>query len=359
MKRRKFLMAAMGGAGTAIAAPAIAQSEPTIRWRMPASFPKSLDTIYGGAELIADRVSKLTDGKFQIRPYAAGEIVPALQVLDAVQNNTVECGYTAGFYYIGKSPALVFDTGVPFGLTPRQHNAWIYRGGGLELTRKVYASFNVISFPAANTGAQMGGWFRKEIKAVDDLKGLRMRAAGFLGQVLEKLGVVPQQIPASDVYLALEKGTIDAVEWVGPYDDEKLGLHKVAKFYYAPGVLELGASVSLLVNNDVWSKLPPAYQEAIQSACRESNLEVLAHYDSLNTAALRRLIGNGVKLSYWSTDIMKAMQKATTEVMNENARKDPQFKEVYTSWKAFRDDQHLWMSVNDGGAERFLYANRG
>jgi TRAP-type mannitol/chloroaromatic compound transport system substrate-binding protein len=281
-------------AASALAAPAIAQSTPpVVRWRMQSSFPKSLDTVFGGATYLAQRVSKLTEGRFEIQPFAAGEIVGGLQVLDAVQNGTIDCGHTAGFYYLGKSPALVFDTGVPFGMTPRQHTAWMRYGGGLELMREMYAPFGVIQFPAGNTGAQMGGWFRKEIKTVDDLRGLRMRAAGFLGTVFAKLGVVVQQIPAGDIYPALERGVLDAVEWVGPYDDEKLGFNKIASFYYGPGVMELGASIAMIVGTAKWNELPPLYKEAFETACADANQDMLAKYDAYNVQALRRLVGAG------------------------------------------------------------------
>lgn len=362
MNRRHLLVAsaaAGAAAATVIAAPSVAQSLPQVRWRMPTSFPKSLDTVHGAAETIAKRVEALTEGKFQIRVFAAGEIVPPLQVLDIVQNETVECGYTAGFYYIGKNPALAFDTGIPFGLTPRQHSAWMYEAGGLELMRSVYADFNVISFPAGNTGAQMGGWFRRQIRTVEDFKGLRIRAAGMLGHIYGRLGAVAQQIPGSDVYLALEKGVLDAVEWVGPYDDEKLGFQKVATYYYGPGVLELGASLGFIVGTKAWEKLPSQYQEALRLACREAESGLLAQYDARNVPALRRLIAGGAKLSSWSGDIMKAMQAASRDMLQEFAAKDATFKRVYDQWRPFRDDQHLWLAINDGAAETFLYSNRG
>jgi len=241
MKRRKFITtAAIGGVSAAALAsslpkPAIAQSQPEIKWRLASSFPKSLDTLFGGAEQIAKRVSDATDGKFQIRPFAAGEIVPALQVLDAVQNNTVELGHTASYYYVGKDPTFSFDCTMPFGFNTRQQNAWMLHGGGTQLLRDFFKDYNVYNIPAGNTGSQMGGWYRKEIKTVDDLKGLKFRIGGWAGSVLTKLGVVPQQIAGGDIYPALEKGTIDAAEWVGPYDDEKLGFYKVAKYYYYPG----------------------------------------------------------------------------------------------------------------------------
>src|SRR5690606_9501078 len=266
MQRRRFLTLA-GAGGALLSAPVVAQEAPTINWRMPSSFPRSLDTVWGAAEYLTERVSVLTDGKFTIRPFSAGELVPPLQVLDAVQNGTTECGHTAGFYYLGKEPALVFDTGVPFGLTPRQHTAWLLHGGGGDLVDELYARFNALSIPCGNTGAQMGGWFRKEIKTTEDLKGLRIRTPGLLSMVYEKLGSIPQQVAGSDIYPSLEKGALDAVEFVGPYDDEKLGFAKVASYYYGPGVLELGASLSLTINRDSWAKLPPRYQEALRAAC--------------------------------------------------------------------------------------------
>lgn len=359
MKRRDLITGAGAAAASALAAPALAQSAPpVVRWRMQSSFPKALDTVFGGATYLAQRVSKLTEGRFEIQPFAAGEIVGGLQVLDAVQNGTIDCGHTAGFYYLGKSPALVFDTGVPFGMTPRQHTAWMRYGGGLELMREMYAPFGVIQFPAGNTGAQMGGWFRKEIKTVDDLKGLRMRAAGFLGTVFSKLGVVVQQIPAGDLYPALERGVLDAVEWVGPYDDEKLGFNKIASFYYGPGVMELGASIAAIVATAKWNELPQLYKEAFETACADANQDMLAKYDAYNVQALRRLVGAGVQLRFWSNDVMKALQVATNESFAETAARDESFKKVHAAWKAFRDEQLLWSSVNDGAAAQFLNTNR-
>jgi TRAP-type mannitol/chloroaromatic compound transport system substrate-binding protein len=232
MKRREFLKAAgVGMTASAIAAPAIAQSMPELKWRLTASWPKSLDTLYGGCECFAKRVSEITDNKFQIQVFAAGELVPGLQVLDAVQNGTVEMGNTALYYYWGKDPAFTFGTALPFGLNARQMNSWLRFGGGADLLNDLLKNFNCTGVAAANTGAQMGGWFRKEIRSVDDLKGLKMRIGGFAGTILAKVGAVPQQLAAGDIYPALEKGTLDACEWVGPYDDEKLGFYKVAKYY--------------------------------------------------------------------------------------------------------------------------------
>lgn len=357
MQRRTFLTAAGAGAAT-LAAPAIAQESPTLQWRMPSSFPRSLDTVWGAAEVIGQRLAALTDNKFTIRGFPAGEIVPPLQVLDAVQNGTTQCGHTAGFYYLGKEPALAFDTGVPFGLTPRQHVSWLMYGGGMELMNELYGGFNVVQIPCGNTGAQMGGWFRKPIETVEDLKGLRIRTPGLLSMVYQKLGAIPQQIAGSDIYPSLEKGSLDAVEFVGPYDDEKLGFAKVAQYYYGPGVMELGANLCFIVNRDEWEKLPPRYQAALRAACSEAATDLLAKYDARNIPALRKLVGQGVKLQSWPVPVMNAMQAATKEVLQEYAAKDAKFAKVYENWTAFRSDQLLWASVNDGAAENFLMSTR-
>src|SRR5437763_6867875 len=270
MKRRDFIkvtgIGVAGGAAT-IAAPAIAQSMPEIKWRMPTSWPKSLDTLYGAAEMMAKMVGEATDGKFTIQPFAGGEIVPGLQVVDAVQNGTVEIGHTASYYYFGKDPTFAFGTSVAFGPNARLNQGWFTLGGGKEALNEFYKKYNTMALLAGNTGCQMGGWFRKEINTVDDLKGLKMRIGGFPGRVLQKFGVIPQQIAAGDIYPALEKGTIDAAEWVGPYDDEKLGFYKVAKYMHIPGVLELEANTGLYVNKSKWAELPVAYQAMLRAGC--------------------------------------------------------------------------------------------
>src|ERR1700681_2582596 len=278
MKRRDFIkVTGIGVAGAAtMAAPAIAQSMPEIKWRMTTSWPKSLDTLHGGAEVLAKAVGEATDNKFQIQVFAAGELVPGLQVLDAVQNGTVQAGHTAPYYYWGKDPAFALDTAVPFSLNARQTNAWQIFGGGLELFRDFYKGYNIYNIPAGNTGAQMGGWYRKEMKSVADWKGLKMRIGGYAGKVIEKLGAVPQQIAGGDIYPALEKGTIDAAEWVGPYDDEKLGFNKVAKYYYYPGWWEGGPQLSAFFNLAEWGKLPKEYQNIVEAACWEANTWMLA-----------------------------------------------------------------------------------
>ncbi|MES2563782.1 MAG: TRAP transporter substrate-binding protein [Pseudomonadota bacterium] len=359
MKRRAFIRSAgVGMTGAALAAPAIAQSPPQIRWRMASSFPKSLDTLYGTAEMIAGRVSRLTEGRFEIRVFAAGEIVPALQVFDAVQNGTVECGQTASYYYIGKNPALAFDTALPFGMNARQQNAWMYHGGGLQLTRELFSAYNIVNFPCGNTGTQMAGWYRKEIRSVTDLKGLKMRVAGLAGQILQRLGVVPQQIGGGEIYAALEKGTIDAAEWVGPYDDEKLGFHKVAKYYYYPGWWEGSAQLSLYVNAKQFASLPRPYQEALEVACVEANINMLARYDARNTEALRKLVGAGAQLRAFPRSVMEACYKVAQDIYAELGAKSPEFKKIYASWDPFRDNQYLWFRVAENTFDNFVYSIR-
>jgi TRAP-type mannitol/chloroaromatic compound transport system substrate-binding protein len=362
MDRRRFVTAtAMGGAVLGAAAsvlpkPAIAQALPEVKWRMPSSFPKSLATLYGGAEYFAQQVAAMTDGKFQITPFAAGEIVPALQVLDAVQNGTVEIGQTAPYYYIGKDPTFAFGSTVPFGFNARQQQAWIQHGGGLELMNELLKDYNIIGQFAGNTGAQMGGWFRKEIKTPDDIKGLKFRIAGLAGSVIAKMGGVPQQIGGGDIYPALEKGTIDAAEWVGPYDDEKLGFYKIAKYYYYPGWWEGNAQLWMLFNLQKYNELPKAYQAVLNAACMASNNWMQAKYDAENPVALRRLVANGTELRPFSREIMQAAYKASFEVYDEIAAKNPRFKKVYENWKAFRADEYLWFRVAENPFENFVYS---
>jgi len=353
--RRKLAPAAASLAAVA-ASPAFGQTtSENIKWRLTSSFPKSLDTLYGASDTIARVVGEMTDGKFVLTPFGAGEIVPALQVLDAVQNNTVECGHTYTGYYIGKNPALIFDGSLPFGLTPRMQNAWLMFGGGRKLMDDIYDGFNVVALPAGNTGGQMFGWFRKELKTVDDFKGLKMRTAGFGGKVLAKLGVVPQQIAAGDIYPALERGTIDACEWVGPYDDEKLGFSKVAKYYYTPGVMELEAINQLVVSKQAWGSLPPRYQAILRYACNYAMTEMLAAYDAKNAAAIARLVAAGTQLVALPDAVIKALRVALEAVLDEEAAANEQFKKVLTNWRQFRNEQHRWFNIADTRAEFAVY----
>ena len=355
MQRRSFLKnTGMAGILAAGSAPAFAQGSPTVKWRCASSFPKSLDTIYGAAETAAKTVSDITGGKFQIQVFAAGEIVPGLQVADAVQNGTVECGHTAPYYYIGKDPTFAFGTAIPFGLNQRQFDAWWYHGQGKELYNEFLKEYNITSILCGNTGAQMGGWYRKEIKTVDDLKGLKMRIGGFAGQVLAKLGVVPQQLAGGDIYPALEKGTIDSAEWVGPYDDEKLGFNKVAKFYYYPGWWEGGPALHYFCNTPKYNELPADYKAALAAGCAEGNTWMMAKYDAQNPAALRKLVAGGTQLRPFPKAVMDACYKAAMERYAEENAKNPKWKKIYDNYTAFQREQVLWFRVCENTYDNYM-----
>ena len=359
MKRRQFLQAAgMGLAASAVAAPAIAQSSPEVKWRLTASWPKSLDTLYGGCEYFSKRVAEITDNKFQIQVFAAGEIVPGLQVLDAVQNGTVEMGNTAMYYYFGKNAAFTFGTALPFGVNARQMISWVRHSGGEELLNALLKDFNCIGFAAANTGAQMGGWFRKEINTVDDLKGLKFRVGGFAGTILSKVGTVPQQLAAGDIYPALEKGALDAAEWVGPYDDEKLGFVKVAKYYYYPGWWEGCGQAHNIMNMAKWNELPKPYQSAVITASGDAWGWVIGRYDNLNPAALKRLLAGGAQLRAFPQDVMEACYKAANDVYAELSKTNPMFKKMLDSLVPFRSDSYLWSQVAEMGFDNFMVRMR-
>jgi TRAP-type mannitol/chloroaromatic compound transport system substrate-binding protein len=346
MERRNFIKtAAVAGAATAVAAPAIAQSAPELKWRMTSSFPKSLDAIYGAGEIFAKAVAEMTDNKFQIQVFAAGEIIPGLQALQAVRDGTVELCSTCSYYYVGIDPTFAIGTAVPFGLNARMQDAWMYQAGGIELMNEFYAKHKVYGLPAGNTGCQMGGWFRKEIKTPADINGLKMRIGGFAGQVLTKLGAVPQMIAGGDIYPALEKGTIDAAEWVGPYDDQKLGFNKVAPYYYYPGWWEGGAYIHHFFNIDKWNSLPKSYQSILSTASSMAKTWMQSRYDAYNPKALKELAAAGTQFRGFTADTLDACYKASNEVYTETYAKNPDFKKIHENMVAFRGDQYLWWQV--------------
>jgi TRAP-type mannitol/chloroaromatic compound transport system substrate-binding protein len=355
MKRREFLKAAGAGvAASAVAMPAIAQSMPETKWRLASSFPKSLDTLYGGAETFAKAVAEATDNKFQIQVFAAGEIVPAFQVADAVQNSQVEMCHTASYYFIGKDLTFALPCSVPFGPNARMQNAWQYHHGGIETMNDFFKKYNIYGLPAGNTGAQMGGWFRKEIKEVSDLNGLKFRMGGVAGRVLAKLGAVGQQIPGGEIYQALERGTIDGAEWVGPYDDEKLGLFKVAPFYYYPGWWEGGTQVHAFINLDKWNQLTPTYRSIVRTAADMTNVWMQAKYDAGNPPALRRLISQNTQLRLFPTPVMDACLKASLELYAEESAKNPDFKKIWENLLAFRNAGYDWWQVAEFNYDNYM-----
>nr|WP_280114161.1 twin-arginine translocation signal domain-containing protein [Bosea sp. LC85] len=347
MKRRTFLKGAGVGAAAGIASPAIAQGTPSVTWRLASSYPKSLDTLYGACTHLSEAVAAVTDGKFKIQVFATGEIVPALQVADAVTTGTVEMGHSGSYFYSGKDTAFAFGTVIPWGPNSRQMQAWLFHAGGLELLNEFYAKFNIYNLPAGNTGAQMGGWFRKEIKSAADLQGLKMRIGGLGGNVLQKLGVVPQQLGAGDIYPALERGVLDAVEFVGPYDDEKLGFAKVAPYYYYPGFWDGSAELSFFINLEKWNSLPPAYQKVLRTCAMAAGHDMQAKYDALNPAALKRLIAGGAQLRPLPNDILKASYKITKDLYAEMSAANPNFKKIYDHLWAFQQDSLRYWSISD------------
>jgi TRAP-type mannitol/chloroaromatic compound transport system substrate-binding protein len=336
MDRRSFIkkagVAGIGGAAaTVLAAPAIAQTTPKINWRLASSFPKSLDTIYGGAEVLSKYVSEATDGNFQIQVFAAGEIVPGLQAADAASAGTVEAAHTVSYYYWGKDPVWALGAAVPFALNARGMNAWQYHGGGIDMFNEFLATQGLVG-----------------------LSGLKMRIGGFAGKVVEKLGVVPQQIAGGDIYPSLEKGTIDAAEWVGPYDDEKLGFYKVAPYYYYPGWWEGGPTVHALFNKAAFDGLPKAYQSLLRTACQATDANMLQKYDYLNPTAIKRLVAAGAKLSPFSQEILSACFDAANQVYAEMEASNPTFKKIWESIKAFRGEYYLNAQIAEYNYDTFM-----
>ncbi len=359
MERRSFLQGAgMAGILASGIAPAIVRAQEPIRWRLASSFPKSLDTVFGASESFAQYVSDATGGNFVISVHPAGELVPAFGVVDAIQQGTVECAHTAPYYFFGKDETFAIDCSVPFGMTSRSMTAWMYDGNGLKLLRDFYTEYNIVNFPCGNTGAQMGGWYRKEIKSVKDLDGLKMRISAFAGRVLAKVGLVAQTLPAGEIYQALEKGTIDASEWIGPYDDLRLGLHRVAPYYYYPAWWEGSTQFSIYINAEKWNSLSKEYQAIVAQAAAAAHVQCQARYDARNPAALKQLIAEGAKLMRFPKDVMDAAFKASREVYAELDEKNPNWKKIFPDYSSFLAQQVQWQSVAEANFSQYLAAQK-
>ena len=355
MERRSFIrQTGLAGVLAAGVAPAVVHAQANVRWRLASSFPKSLDTIFGGAEVFAKSVSDMTGGKFQISTHAGGELMPALGIVDGVQNGTVEAGHTAPYYFFGKDDTFALGCAIPFGLNSRQMTAWMYHGNGLKLMREFYASYGIISFPGGNTGAQMGGWYRKPVASLADMKGLKFRVGGFAGKVVERLGGVPQNIPGGEIYQALEKGTIDAAEWVGPYDDKKLGFNKVAPNYAYPGWWEGGPQLDFFISTKAYEGLSAEYKAIIECAAATAHVDMQAKYDAKNPAALKELVAGGTKLFRFPKDVMEAAFKESIALYSEISAKNPNWKKVYDDYAKFRADQNLWFRFAEAGFDDFM-----
>jgi TRAP-type mannitol/chloroaromatic compound transport system substrate-binding protein len=358
MDRRSIIKnAGIAGVLAAGIAPAV-HAQAAIRWRLASSFPKSLDTIFGGAETFAKSVRAMSGGKFEISVHAAGELMPAFGVVDGVQNGTVEVAHTAPYYFFGKDECFALGCAIPFGLNSRQTSAWMYEGNGLKLMREFYAKYNIINFPAGNTGAQMGGWFRKEIKTLADMKGLKFRIGGFGGKVIERIGGIPQNIPGGEIYQALEKGTIDAAEWVGPYDDQKLGFNKVAPYYYYPGWWEGGLQLDLYVNQKAYDALSAENKAIVEVASAYAHVATQARYDVKNPTALKQLVASGARLRPFPSDLMTQAFKQSMQLYEELGAKNENWRKVYADYAKFRSDQNLWFRFTEATFDRFMQSQK-
>ncbi len=359
MDRRSLIkQAGIAGVLAAGVAPAV-HAQAAVRWRLASSFPKALDTIYGGAEVFAKQVKAMSGGKFEISVHSGGELMPAFGVVDGVQNGTVEMAHSVPYYFYGKNPAFALGSAVPFGLNARQMNAWMKHGNGRKLMNELYANYGMLSFAGGNTGTQMGGWFRKEIKSVADFKGMKMRlGGGLIGEVMQKLGAVPQSIPGGEIYQALEKGTIDAAEWVGPYDDQKLGFNKVAPFYYYPGWWEGGPEVDFFINQKAFAALSPENQAIVEAAAAYANSDMLSKYDALNPTALKQLVAAKTKVLPFSQAVLEASYKASMEVFAENNAKSPEWKKIYEDMRNFQRDQVLWFRFAELRFDQFMASQK-
>ncbi len=356
MKRRSIVQAGATGGLLALAAPAV-HAQPGVRWRLASTFPKSIG-VFAAATVFADQVRALSGGKFEVSVHAGGELVPPFGVVDAVQQGTVEIAHTAPYYFFGKDDVFSLGCAIPFGMNSRQMTAWMLEGNGMKLMREFYARYGIHNFPGGNTGAQMGGWYRKEVRSLADMQGMKMRVAGFAGKVMSRMGVVPQNIPPGDIYQALEKGTIDAAELVGPYDDQKTGLSKVAPFYYYPGWWEGCAHVEFFVNDKALAALSAENRAIVQAAATVAHVQMQAFYDASNPTALRQLVAAGAKLRPFPDDVLHAAFKETMAVCDELMETNPAWRKIYADFSRFRADQNLWFRFSESPFDRFMQAQK-
>jgi TRAP-type mannitol/chloroaromatic compound transport system substrate-binding protein len=353
MKRRNFLSTTAGLAAAALSGTASAQPRPEVRWRLASSYPKSRDILYGASERLARRVLQLTDGRFAIEASGSGERVPGLQALDAVRDGRIELCHSSANFYIGMDPAFAFGTGLPFGPNARLQSAWLLCGGGGPLFEEFCHSFQLHPILCGSTGAKMGGWFRKELRGISDLNGLKIRIGGMGAYILSKFGAVPQSVSGSALYTALESGSIDAADWLSPYDDEKLGLNRVSPFYHYPGWWEGGSNLHLFVNLDSWNRLPRAYQAALEAAASESGAWLQAAYDVENPPALSRLIRSGTQFRPFPQEIMEACFRQAQDLFAAIAQSNEPFRRMLDSLTAYRADAYLWWQVAEYSYDTF------
>ena len=345
MKRRDFVSGLAVAAGAAACSRQAADcgaagSAPTetFEWNLATSWPPGLPGLGVGVENLAKRIEKASNGRLKIKIFAGGELVPALEVLDAVSRGTVQMGHDSAYYHRGKIPAAQYFTAIPFGHTVHEINAWIYYGGGLELWRELYGPLNVIPFPAGNTGVQMAGWFNREINSAEDLKGLKMRIPGMGGEVMQRAGVTQITVPASEIFTSLQTGAIDAAEWVGPYNDLSLGLHKAARYYYYPGWHETSPMLQCTVNLDAWNSLPADLQEILANACAAINVEMMAEYTWGNAVALKQMQEDpDIEIRRLPDDVLALLRRLSKEVIEELVARDEWASRINASYQAFQE----------------------
>ncbi|MGW8368243.1 MAG: TRAP transporter substrate-binding protein [Gammaproteobacteria bacterium] len=363
MGRRQFLKGIGAGALVAGAAACTGErqggpepdSQQTFNWKMVTTWPPKLPGLGTGAEDLARAIERDSGGRIRVHFYAAGELVPPLEVFDAVSSGTAEMGHGAAYYWKGKAEAAQFFATVPFGMNAVEMNAWLYYGGGLELWREVYAPFGLVPFPAGNSGVQMGGWFNREINSLDDLVGLKMRIPGLGGEVLKRVGVTPVNVPASELFTALQTGTIDATEWVGPYNDLALGLFRAAKYYYYPGWHEPGPTLECIVNQAAWESLPDDLQGIVESACAQVNVRMQSEFMARNQDSLTVLIEeHGVEPRPFPDDMLRELKRVTDQVLDERSAADPVFKRVRDAYKAYQKKMAKWQDIAEMAYYRSL-----
>jgi len=358
MKRREFVKKL--GAGTMVAGGLLANAAPghaakRFNWKLVTTWPPNFPIFQDGVKRFTKDVRRMSNNQLNIQVFAGGELIPALQTFEAVSQGTVEMGHGAAYYWAGKIPAAQFFTAVPFGMNAQGMNAWFYGGGGLELWREVYAPHKLVPIPMGNTGVQMGGWFRKEINSLADLKGLKMRIPGLGGKVMAKAGVNPVLMAGGEIYTALERGTIDATEWVGPYHDLRLGLYRAAKYYYYPGWHEPGPALELIINKEAWEKLPQELQLIVQTAATASNLQMLSEFEANNLDALNTLTNkHKVQIFEFPAEVLKELHKLTLQTLKEEAQKDALFKKVYAAYSVFSKNNDAWNAVSEAAYARAL-----
>ena len=355
MKRRQFVGGLAAVAGLAACSSessncdsGSAAAEERFEWSMVTSWPPGLPGLGRGAQNLADRITRASGGRLTVKLYAAGELVPAFEVFDSVSRGTVEMGHGASYYHKGKLDAAQFFTAIPFGLNAQEMNGWLYYGDGLKLWREIYEPFNLVPFPAGNSGVQMGGWFNKEINSVDDLKGLKMRIPGLGGEVLRRAGGTPVTLPGSEVFTALQTGAIDAAEWVGPYNDLALGLQKAAKYYYYPGWQEPGPTLEAIINKEAWESLPDDLKAIVEDAAQAVNNDMLAEYVYGNAISLKQLMDDpSVEIRPLPRDVLDLLRSVADDVLAEAAASDPTFARAYESLSDYRDTAAAWQRISE------------